>query len=261
MLRLLNRIVWLLVCFLSVQFLNAQDDRLEYSSIVQYTSQEIKKNPNDFFLYKTRADAKYGLKDYQGAIADYDTSIQLNSDNSEAFLNRGNAFYQIKKYTLAEADFRNAVKLNPNEINAYIFIGIIKQKQLKFREAIDYYSRALNLNYSEDAMFNRGLCYKNVKKYSLASRDFENVLARNSGHVNAVLNKGLIYLDQKMYTLAKAEFEKARKIDKNNPEVYKKLAIVDIKEGKYNSACINLMSADSLGADNVHELIKKWCNK
>lgn len=254
----MTKLLIILILFSRI-FLVGQTEKLENENIIKFTNEQIKKNPNDFFLYKTRADAKLSLGKYKDAIEDYNYSIKLNGNNSEAFLNRGSAFFYSKKNNLAEKDFVTAIKLNKMEINAYVYLGILKQNNLNYIEAINFYSKALTINYNEDAMYNRGLCNKYIEKYPESIDDFSNVLRHNSKHINSFLSRGAVYLLQKKYTLVMTDLEMAKGIDMKNPEVYKRMALLQIEEKQYLKACENLRIADSLGGVNIKELIKKNC--
>ena len=58
-----------------------------------------------------RATAKYELKDYQGAIADYTKAIELNPDYAQAYNKRGFAYLMLGPKSKAQADFKRAIEL------------------------------------------------------------------------------------------------------------------------------------------------------
>ena len=60
--------------------------------------------------------AKFELKQYKEAIADFDKAIELNPKNADIYNNRGNIFwvYIISSNTKKLfADFDKAIELNP----------------------------------------------------------------------------------------------------------------------------------------------------
>ena len=75
--------------------------------------------------YYNRGNAKYELKQYQEAIADYDKAIELNQKMCR-YYNRGNAKYELKQYQEAIADFNKAIELNPKDAHTYYGRGIGK---------------------------------------------------------------------------------------------------------------------------------------
>ena len=58
-----------------------------------------------------RATAKYELKDYRGAIADYTKAIELKPDYAQAYNKRGFAYLMLGPKSKAQADFKRAIEL------------------------------------------------------------------------------------------------------------------------------------------------------
>jgi len=53
--------------------------------------------------------AKSKNKDYEGAIADYNKSIELDSTNSIVFYNRGLAFSKLNNFQSAISDYTKSI--------------------------------------------------------------------------------------------------------------------------------------------------------
>tara|TARA_B100000768_G_C10918627_1_gene224671 strand:+ start:204 stop:422 length:219 start_codon:yes stop_codon:yes gene_type:complete len=58
-----------------------------------------------------RGETKYNLKDYKGAIEDYNKAIEINPNYTYAYYNRGFAKYYLKDYNGACQDGRKAKSL------------------------------------------------------------------------------------------------------------------------------------------------------
>lgn len=69
--------------------------------------------------YNGRGGAKDDLKDYAGAIADYDKAIELDPECAEAYNNRGLAKKDLKDYSGAMADYNKAIELFPQYTRVY----------------------------------------------------------------------------------------------------------------------------------------------
>ena len=76
--------------------------------------------------YNERGNAKKRLKDYTGAIADYNKAIQLKPDYAEAYYNRGCAKDDLKDYNGEIEDFNKAIQLKPDYAFAYYSRGYSK---------------------------------------------------------------------------------------------------------------------------------------
>jgi tetratricopeptide (TPR) repeat protein len=70
---------------------------------------------------------KAELKDYYGAIKDWNESIKLNPNNSAAYFNRGFSKQKLKKYNDAISDYNKAIEVDPNNAGAYRNIGFLKE--------------------------------------------------------------------------------------------------------------------------------------
>ncbi|MEK9149008.1 MAG: tetratricopeptide repeat protein, partial [Candidatus Desantisbacteria bacterium] len=93
-------------------------------------------------FYANRGLAKSALKDYPGALADYDQAINLNPNYALAYYNRGNAKSALKDYPGALADYDQAINLNPNYALAYYNRGNAKSALKDYPGALADYDQA-----------------------------------------------------------------------------------------------------------------------
>jgi tetratricopeptide (TPR) repeat protein len=70
-------------------------------------------DPQDAQAYFDRGNAKYGLGDKKGAIADYDSAIRINPQYAEVYSNRGVVKSDLGDKKGAIADYDSAIRLNP----------------------------------------------------------------------------------------------------------------------------------------------------
>lgn len=78
------------------------------------------------FEYNYSGVAKDELKDYKGAIADYNKAIALNPKFEIAYYNRGISKNNLKDYLGAIADYSKAIELNPKDASPYYYRAISK---------------------------------------------------------------------------------------------------------------------------------------
>ena len=76
--------------------------------------------------YFIRGNMRYDLGDYQGAIAAFDSAIQLKPDAAEAYVNRGYVKGELGQLNAAIADFDTAIRLKPDLAEAYVNRGVAK---------------------------------------------------------------------------------------------------------------------------------------
>lgn len=111
------------------------------------TTATTQANEADFFK---RGTYKVMAGDYQGAIADLTSAIQLNPKNADAYTNQGLARAGIGDRHGAIADFTSAIQLNPSLSLAYYNRGFVRSQLQDYQGAIEDLSRAIELN-PEDA--------------------------------------------------------------------------------------------------------------
>jgi tetratricopeptide (TPR) repeat protein len=81
-------------------------------AIEDYTTAiDLKSDDNDFNLYSNRGHAKFMLKDYKGAITDIQMALSLNPKDPFTYRNRVLLFIQIKNMPMACQDMKKALEL------------------------------------------------------------------------------------------------------------------------------------------------------
>lgn len=80
-------------------------------AIIEYTKMINNKDLGLSGIYYDRATCKFKLKDYRGAISDYDMTIELNPNDKFAYYNRGSAKYNLNQKNSACIDWSKAGEL------------------------------------------------------------------------------------------------------------------------------------------------------
>jgi protein O-mannosyl-transferase len=82
------------------------------------------------------------------AITQYKSAIALTSDAgllAQAYANLGAAQRALEEDESARQSFAEALRLNPNQANAWLGMGLLAQKQGRLNEAINDFSRSVEL--------------------------------------------------------------------------------------------------------------------
>ena len=105
-----------------------------------------------------RGNMKFILKDYTGAIADYNNAIKLDPKDAKAFQKRGDAKRTLEDYRGSIVDYNKAIELDPKESWAYFSRGVAKYMLEDSRGAIADFNKAIELDPTfASAYYNRGL--------------------------------------------------------------------------------------------------------
>lgn len=85
------------------------------------------------------------------------------------------------------------VAADPENLELNVHTGNVLFDNGRFREAIPYYRKALQLNPNNpDVIVDLGVCYFNMKDYPAAREQFQLALKANPNHVNALYNMGVV---------------------------------------------------------------------
>jgi antitoxin component YwqK of YwqJK toxin-antitoxin module len=133
------------------------------------------------FEYFESGKSKYNkLNDYVGAMDDYNKSIELNPNFSEAFFNRGILNKVMENYQGALEDYNKAIELDEDS-EAYRYRAGIKSTLKDFVGAMNDYNLAIekHLNQRFITYFNRGCLKIELEDYKGAINDFEMSIDEN----------------------------------------------------------------------------------
>ena len=156
-------------------------------------SDVIQKNPVVSVAYYNRGVGKFNLKDYQGAINDYNKTIQLQPDYAEAYHNRGEAKVQLQDYAGAIEDLTTAIALKPQYADAYFTRAKAKNKLKDYEGAIDDFTKTLDLKPDQtDAYFDRANSRSRIQDYEGALKDLSRVIAFRPDSAVAYNNRGIV---------------------------------------------------------------------
>jgi tetratricopeptide (TPR) repeat protein len=156
-------------------------------------------------------------RNYEEAIGRFSRVIHLDSRFPEIYTWRGLCYYARHEYDLALADNNSAIQLAPNNASNYKTRGNTWFAKKDFEQAIADYSKAIELGGRDAAIFyDRGESYWLVEDYDHAITDFNKALELNPNMALALIDRGLCYRAKKQYEHAKADLHQALMADPPN---------------------------------------------
>jgi len=102
-------------------------------------------NANDADAYKNRANFRYDLGDYEGAIQDYTQAININPNDADAYYNRGNARADTGNHEGAIQDYTQSININANDAEAYYNRGNLRTELGDNQGGIEDFQKACEL--------------------------------------------------------------------------------------------------------------------
>ncbi len=178
-----------------------------------------------------------------------------------AYYNRGLAFMNENKFKEAMDDYTKAIELKPGYNVALVNRGNILRGNSKYEEALRDYNAAIDStpNFSI-AYFNRGILYMNQQKNEDALADFSKAIEYKPGYYKAYSNRGVIYTNLKRYAEAIEDYSKAIEIKPDYMEAYYNRGMAQYNSGNKEAACADIRQSADLGFKTAVDAIPQVCN-
>ena len=170
---------------------------------------------------------KFILKDYSGAIKNYNTALKLNPKLAIVYSNRGLAKAKSGDNVGALEDYNKALSINPNLVFALSNRGNYKSDLEDYVGAIEDYNKVLKLEKDNSGIYNdRGFAKSMLEDYEGALIDYDKAIKLKQKYATAYYNRG----------------------------------VSKYKLGLKVSGCIDFNLADKYGMPIAKKTIEKFCN-
>jgi tetratricopeptide (TPR) repeat protein len=235
-----------------------------YKTALAHFNECLRLSPYYMDAYYSRAMAREGLGDKQGALTDYNIYLETKPEDKEALFSRAVTRYDYGQWAAAKEDFLKLLALpEGGETNTVYFqtdksadgvtkaftahhnlkptilnyLGLIEMKLKNFAKAEEYFNAAILINPKDpDYFLNRGIATLQAGDSAKAIGDFEETLALNpesslARHNLAVLKKATTTPEETERLLTEA-IEKNPKM----PYSYSERGLIRMKAGNLKGA-------------------------
>jgi predicted O-linked N-acetylglucosamine transferase (SPINDLY family) len=221
-------------------------------------------------------------KKFSEGIGLLEKSLLINPKQINARINLGNIYVELKDEEKALQNFKAALEIESSLVQPYFFIGLLLKKHKKFKEALNWFNKALDNNViNEFIYYQLGTIHETLNqkelayKYFLKSTNFNNKFSlgylaqanclhdnydskkalevldcipdSSSEFINASLLKGIILTDINLIEDAIECYQKALKINPNVPEIFFNMGnLLSQKKHNYTGALIQYKNAISI---------------
>jgi tetratricopeptide (TPR) repeat protein len=195
-----------------------------------------------------RGNYYYNRGKYNEALAAYNWSLELSSDDPATLCNRGTTYGELGRYEEALADYNRSLELSPDDADTMCNRGTIYYKLGRYEEALADYNRSLELRpHDPTTLYNRGTTYTKLRKYVEALADYNRSLELRLDQPSTLYNAACLLSlwgkpDSALTYLEKAirKDEKYRQMAKTDEDFanvrddvrFKRLAVFDYFWGK-----------------------------
>lgn len=195
-----------------------------YTGALEAVNQVIKNFPSESVGYFVRAqvnldrsmempqegDARYDL--IAVAIADLNTSINLDGNDLSTYLMRGHAYLAGDALDFALADANMCVKMAPNEAAGHNLRCQVFSELEDYDQALASAQWALQIETDSDGYYTRGMVYYRMEEYEKALSDFSRAVALNGAAASYYEARAYAYRRLDREEEADADFAQAAKI-------------------------------------------------
>lgn len=130
--------------------------------------------------YKARGQGYTDKRDYDKALADFNSALKVDPQNASIYQERGRAYMKMDDLDKSLADYASAIRIEPQDTNSYLCRGNIYKRQGNYDLAFKDYGTALKINPKNPfAYLNRGDAYHDKGDYQLALKDYEMAIQLN----------------------------------------------------------------------------------
>ena len=198
---------------------------------------------------------KHSEKDYEGAIRDFNLSIEIDSLSPFSYNNRGVSYWRSGNIELAENDFNKTISVDSTFPPVYEnYAGLLYETLTDYNKAIIYYHKAEIFGISNYALYiNLGFCYDMIGDFSAAEKYNTKAITIDSTNVKGYINRASNRANKSDYYNSLNDFNQAFEIDSMNSDILINRAIfVYDKTGEYDLAISDMLKViklDSLKGD------------
>ncbi len=222
-----------------------------YKAVIEYTKL-LKEEKEDADLFLKRGDAKYFLDNYNGAIGDYSSALDIEI-SSRAYVSRGKAELLCEQYDDAIKDFNSALTIE-NSAYVHALLACVNFKKGNYIEAVRNTTNAIKV--LPNALFysRRGIAYQSMRQYYNALHDYTTAIDMESDNLEYYTYRYELYKVMKKFDSVDEDSAAIDAINEDYDSAIKKLTEILRKKQNYdiyyNLGLLKSKAGDNLGAIN-----------
>lgn len=197
------------------------------------------KSKSKAMYYLGKSYQKLGAGYYGKALEAYQSSIRVFPGNVKPRMGVASLLSDDEEgRNKAEKLYLQIIDLKANYSPAYLMLAGIYKEQGRFRDAVSFYTKAIEYNPSNNAArYNYGLMLLDQKNWTEAADQFHSVTRSDAQHAKAYFNLGRANYRLKFYTQALDAYQQALKLKNNDyPEVMVNMGLVYSAKKDYAKA-------------------------
>ena len=203
---------------------------------------ESEATQNLYQTYLERGVAYMKIQQYKKAIEDFDMSVVLQPNRSDALLCRAQANLALRDYAKVQEDCSAALRINNKAERAYYLRAQAKLENGNAEAALVDFDRSLRLVPTAGGFNDRGFTKLTLGKYESAIADFDYAIKLDSAFTVAYRNRAKAHWRGGELQIALADYDTALKSTEDAATLTERgLLYLELK--KYNRAIVDFDSA------------------
>jgi len=237
---------------------NAYLDKKDWDRAIADFTSAIELDPKIAVAFISRGSAYLSKKNWDRAIADETRAIEIDPKSKGAFVVRGTAYFNKKDWDRAIADETRAIELDPKDAVAFTGRGGAYGKKGDWDRAIADLTRAIELDPKDAKAFQaRGFVYNGKNDYDRAIADETRAVELDPKEARSNLWRGVAYFNKGEYEPAIADETRAIELDPKDADFFGNRGHAYMKTGKLDLARADLKKALELkpGYEEVRTML------
>lgn len=167
--------------------------------------------------YNNRGGAKLELGKHAEALIDLTKALELNPNYADAYSHRVEVHKMLGQYEEALKDYDSLIELSEsNSGGIHSDRGIIHRKLGNLQAALEDYDTAISLGFDEATVYNnRGVANCELRNFGQARNDYGKALQRDPEYIDAYYNRAALFSELKEHKKAIRDYSAV--IRKNPP--------------------------------------------
>lgn len=226
-----------------------------YEQAIEDFTKAIDLDARDAASYYYRADLYASIQEmYELALADCEKSLSISSEHDAyVYALRGMIYYHQGRTDDAVKNYHQSLQLDSNCFMAVWAMADYNFDNRNLDSALGYYNQLIEIAapfIDDKAYIRRATIYKSKGNLLSAIKDYTSAIQLQGKNIVAAYNnRGNCYLEQKKYTIAIDDFNHAIAINPNSAESYYGRGVAEDRLKAYNKALADYTKAITLKPD------------
>jgi len=204
-------------------------------AIAEYTS-AIELDPGMKEAYFNRSLCRNGKGDHAGVIADCTKALEIDPDYVIAFTQRGWARYRKADYQAASSDFAQSIQREPGVASHYRARGLMRRYLDNYEGSIADCTKAIELKPGAGYFADRAWTHWEFGRFDEADKDYVRSLELDSKSARTYHGRGWCRIRQGRFADAVAEADKAIECDPKIANSYNVRGYAKLLKGDLDGA-------------------------